>query len=105
MGGWVVAVLYRLVLLLYPRCVRVNHGDEMVATIEFEWRHRADDGLRGIVGFVFWLSQGSFHTVSAMSCQTCDEADHIHSVAHQARQHMSQRRSVLTRSRRGSALC
>jgi predicted permease len=55
MGGRVVAVLYRLLLWLYPRRVRLNHGAEMVATVETEWSRRTSDGLRGIVGFVFWL--------------------------------------------------
>ena len=56
MFGRVIATIYRMVLWLYPRRVRINHGDEMVAAVESEWRQRATHGLRGGAAFCLWLS-------------------------------------------------
>ena len=56
MFGRVIATIYRMVLWLYPRRVRINHGGEMVAAVESEWRQRATHGFRGIVAFFVWLS-------------------------------------------------
>ncbi len=50
-----VLLAYRTALLLYPRRVRRNHGDEIVAAVEAEWHRRSLEGARGTFAFFIWL--------------------------------------------------
>ena len=55
MAGRVVGMLYRLVLWLYPRRVREQHGAEMTAAVHAQWALRRQGGPRGALAFVTWL--------------------------------------------------